>query len=235
MRKMHEEHEMRGVDLGGRRGETSCSKVVCLISGGIDSIVAAYMLAQRGFRPVLVHFNNWPFSTDEIQHKVRLLANQLGTLLGEKLTLYEVPHGPNLSQIVARCRRNYTCVLCRRMMYRLAERVAREEGAGGLVTGESLGQVASQTLANLTVEHEAVSLPILRPLIGLDKEEIVRVAQRIGTFEISIMPGHCCLAVPKYPATRVNLKEVQAEEDKLDVTALVEQAICHAQKALVPA
>ncbi len=100
--------------------EAKVSKVVCLISGGIDSIVAAHLMAQRGLFPILVNFNNWPFSTDAIQKKVKLLGDRLSRMLGTPLIFYEIPHGPGLSEIIARCQRNYTCVLCRRMMYRLA-------------------------------------------------------------------------------------------------------------------
>lgn len=213
--------------------EASIPKVVCLLSGGIDSVVAAYLVAQQGLLPVLVHFNNFPFSTFEVQRKVQLLANQLSALLERELTLYEVPHGPDLSQIVTKCRRNYTCVLCRRMMYRLAEQIAIKEGAKAIVTGESLGQVASQTLSNLVAESEAVKLLVLRPLIGLDKEKIVQVARRIGTYKTSVLPGHCCSATPKPPVIEANLDIIRSEEHKIDISALVRQAVEHAQKEVV--
>lgn len=217
------------------KNKVEAAKSVCLVSGGIDSIVAVYLMAQRGLQPILVYINNWPLSTIEIQQKVRLLANRLSKVLGKPITLYEIPQGPLLSEIIARCQRNYTCVLCRRMMYRLAAQIAENEEAVGIVTGESLGQVASQTLSNLAVETDAVTVPILRPLIGFDKEEIVQLARKIGTFEISILPGHCCSAVPKRPTIQADLNIVIQEELKLDLKRLVDQAIQHGTKTTVQA
>jgi thiamine biosynthesis protein ThiI len=201
------------------------NKVICLISGGIDSAVACYMMMERGVEVVLLHYDNWPYSDKKNLIKVRKLAKKLKGFYKKRLKLYLIPHGKNQTEIMKKCKRKLTCVLCRRFMYRIAEQIAEKENASAIVTGESLGQVASQTLVNLRVEKQAVKISILRPLLGLDKEEIVNKAKQIGTYEISILPGLCCVAVPKKPATKARLKEVLEEEDKMRVSSLVRSSI----------
>ena len=201
-------------------------RLVALISGGIDSPVAAYRMMQRGCRLIFVHFHSAPFQDKTSQEKVRQL---LGVLTRHQFAsrLYLVPFGEIQRQIVAAVARPLRVVLYRRMMLRIAEAIARKEKAKALVTGESLGQVASQTLDNMAVIQQATRLPILRPLVGMDKQEIVDQARRIGTFEISSIPDQdCCqLFVPKHPATKARFDEVEEDETKFDVKELLRYAI----------
>src|SRR5919106_1703743 len=205
-------------------------RLVSLISGGIDSPVAAYRMMQRGCRLVFVHFHSAPYLDKTSQEKVRQLVTTL-TRHQFLSRLYLVPFGEIQRQIIAAVNRPLRVVLYRRMMLRIAEAIARNEKAKALVTGESLGQVASQTLDNMAVIQQAATVPILRPLVGMDKQEIIDQARRIGTFDISSIPDQdCCqLFVPKHPATKATVREVEAAESKLDIPALtcsgVESAI----------
>ena len=196
-------------------------RVVSLISGGIDSPVAAYRMMQRGCRLIFVHFHSTPYLDKTSQEKVRQLVTAL-TRHQFLSRLYLVPFGEIQRQIVAAVSRPLRVVLYRRMMLRIAEGVARKEKAKALLTGESLGQVASQTLDNMAVIQQAATLPILRPLVGMDKQEIIDQARRIGTFEISSIPDQdCCqLFVPKHPATKATPREVEEAESRFDVTEL---------------
>jgi thiamine biosynthesis protein ThiI len=196
-------------------------RVVSLISGGIDSPVAAYRMMQRGCRLIFVHFHSTPYLDKTSQEKVRQLVTAL-TRHQFLSRLYLVPFGEIQRQIVAAVSRPLRVVLYRRMMLRIAEGVARKEKAKALLTGESLGQVASQTLDNMSVIQQAATLPILRPLVGMDKQEIIDQARRIGTFEISSIPDQdCCqLFVPKHPATKATPREVEEAESRLDVAEL---------------
>ena len=204
-------------------------RVVALLSGGIDSPVAAYRMMRRGCRMIFVHFHSAPFLDKTSQEKVR----QLVTLLTRHQfvsRLYLVPFGEIQRQIVAAVARPLRVVLYRRMMLRIGEAIARQEKAKALVTGESLGQVASQTLDNMAVIEQAARLPILRPLVGMDKQEIIDHARRIGTFDISSIPDQdCCqLFVPKHPATKARFRDVEADELKLDVKELLSYGVDNA-------
>lgn len=197
-------------------------RVVALISGGIDSPVAAYRMMRRGCRLTFVHFHSAPFLDRTSQEKVRRLV---ALLTRHQFTsrLYLVPFGEIQRQIVAAVARPLRVVLYRRMMLRIAEAIARNEKAKALVTGESLGQVASQTLDNMAVIQQATRLPVLRPLVGMDKQEIIDQARRIETFAISSIPDQdCCqLFVPKHPATKARFSDVLADESKLDIKELL--------------
>jgi tRNA uracil 4-sulfurtransferase len=197
-------------------------RVVALISGGIDSPVAAYRMMQRGCRLIFVHFHSTPYLDQTSQEKVRQLVTEL-TRCQYQSRLYLIPFGEIQRQIVAAVARPLRVILYRRMMLRIAEQVARREKCQALITGESLAQVASQTLENIAVIEEASRLPILRPLVGMDKQEIIDQARRIGTYEISSIPDQdCCqLFVPKHPATRARLADVQEDERRLDVEDLI--------------
>jgi tRNA uracil 4-sulfurtransferase len=197
-------------------------RLVSLISGGFDSPVAAYRMMQRGCRLIFVHFHGAPYQDKTSQEKVRDLVRTL-THHQFQSRLYSVPFGEIQRQIVASVARPLRVVLYRRMMLRIAEVVARQEKAKALVTGESLGQVASQTLENMAVIEQAALLPILRPLVGMDKQEIIDQARRIGTFETSSIPDQdCCqLFVPKHPATKAQSAEVEEAETSFEVKALV--------------
>ena len=204
-------------------------RLMSLISGGFDSPVAAYRMMQRGCRVIFVHFHSAPYQDRTSQDKVRDLVTLL-TRHQFQSRLYMVPFGEIQRQIVAAVARPLRVVLYRRMMLRIAEKIARKEKTKALITGESLGQVASQTLENMTVIQQAIAMPILRPLVGMDKQEIVDQARRIGTFDISSVPDQdCCqLFVPKHPATKARLDEVTADEAKLDVNELVRYGLDNA-------
>jgi tRNA uracil 4-sulfurtransferase len=201
-------------------------RVVSLISGGIDSPVAAYRMMQRGCRLIFVHFHSVPFQDKTSQDKVRQLVTRL-TRHQFASRLHLVPFGEIQRRIVAAVARPLRVVLYRRMMLRIAEAIARKEKGKALVTGESLGQVASQTLDNMAIIQQAARLPILRPLVGMDKQEIIDQARRIGTFEISTIPDQdCCqLFVPKHPATKARFAEVEADETKFDVKELLRYGV----------
>jgi thiamine biosynthesis protein ThiI len=196
--------------------------VAALLSGGIDSPVAAWRMMKRGCRVVFVHFHAVPYLPATSQAKARALVTRL-TEWQYASRLYLVPFGEIQREIVLTVPPPARVVLYRRMMIRIAEAVARQSGAPALVTGESLGQVASQTLANLSRIDEAATMPVLRPLIGMDKLEITGEAARLGTFEISIEPdADCCtLFVPPHPATRMSGADVAAAEARLDIARLV--------------
>lgn len=197
-------------------------RVLCLISGGIDSPVAAYRMMQRGCRVIFIHFHSAPYLDKTSQEKTRELVRLL-TRYQFSSRLYLIAFGEIQRQIVASVERPLRVVLYRRMMLRIAEAIAKKERARALVTGESLAQVASQTLENLAVIEKATELPVLRPLLGMDKQEIVDQARRIGTFETSAIPDQdCCqLFVPPHPATGASLSEVEKAESRLDLATLV--------------
>ncbi len=201
-------------------------RVVSLLSGGIDSPVAAHRLMKRGCQVVFVHFHSFPFLDGTSRDKAVELA-QLLTRFQYQSHLYLVPFGEIQREVVVGAPAPLRVVLYRRLMGRIAEQIARREQAKALVTGESLGQVASQTLENLAVIEEAVGMPVLRPLIGSDKEEIVQQARALQTYDISIVPDQdCCrLFVPRHPATFSSLDEVRAVESQLPIEKLVQMGL----------
>lgn len=204
--------------------------VACLLSGGIDSPVAAYRMMKRGCRAVFVHFHGRPFVTRASEEKVRELAQVL-TPYQLSSRLHLIPFGEIQRTIVLGAPAPFRVVLYRRMMFRITEAIARKEGCWGLVTGDSLGQVASQTPENLTVVQQAATLPVLRPLIAMDKIEITDEARRLGSFETSIEPDQdcCSLFVPPHPSTKTNLETILAIERGLDIAALTQQGLAGAE------
>ncbi len=201
-------------------------KLVSLLSGGIDSPVASWMMARRGAPLHYVHFHNFPYTDRASIDIVKELAKVLNrTAISAKLSLINLT--PIQEEIAAVCHPQYRVILYRRMMFRIAERLALREKAGGLVTGESLGQVASQTVENLRTIEAVTRLPVLRPLIGMDKEEIMERAKKIGTYALSILPhSDCCsLFMPPHPATK-SIETLVAEDEKnLDVETLIANAL----------
>jgi thiamine biosynthesis protein ThiI len=200
-------------------------RVACLMSGGIDSPVAAYRLMKRGCSVVPVHFHSYPFLSRASQDKVREIAAVL-TRHQMRTSLRLVPFGELQRQVVLTVPPPLRVIIYRRLMLRIAERIARDSRAKALVTGEAIGQVASQTLENLTVIAGATQMPILRPLVGMDKEEIVAEAIRIGTYEISIIPDQdCCqLFTPRSPETHARRWQVEEAESKLPIEDMVKAA-----------
>jgi tRNA uracil 4-sulfurtransferase len=201
-------------------------RVACLLSGGIDSPVAAWRMMRRGCSVQLVHFHSYPFLEATSQEKVREIA-QLLARYQLNVRLHQVPFGAVQRRVVVAVRPALRVVIYRRLMLRIAEAIGRDAGARALITGEVLGQVASQTLDNLTVISTAASLPILRPLVGMDKEEITAEAERIGTFPISIIPDQdCCqLFTPRHPVTRARPGEIEAAERELALHEIVDAAV----------
>ena len=200
-------------------------KLVALISGGIDSPVASYLMLEQGVEIIALHMDNRPFTDDKELMKALALIEHLGELCNQKIRTIIVPHKESQLAFSRNCNRHLQCVLCKRMMLRIGERIAEMEDASALLTGESLGQVASQTIENIRVETQAIMIPIFRPLIGLDKVEIIDIAKKIGTYDISIGPGICCSIVPKKPSTRAVLDRVLREEEKIDLASLVRTAM----------
>ena len=210
---------------GGLPSRTG-GKVAVLLSGGIDSPVAAWRIMRRGCGAVFIHFHSFPHTNVESQQKAREVA----TLLAQyqlKSRIHMVPFVDIQRRIMVETPLDTRVILYRRYMLRIAERIAIREKARALVTGDSLGQVASQTLENIDVISRAVPMPVLRPLVGMDKEEIVLVARRIGTYEISILPDQdcCSLFVPKHPETRARLDRIERIEQDLDVEEEIGQAL----------
>lgn len=205
-------------------------KVACLLSGGIDSPVAAYRMLKRGCQATFVHFHGRPFVSRASEDKVRDIVELL-TQYQLYSRLYLVPFGEIQREIVLGAPAPVRVVLYRRMMVRIAEELARRDTCWALVTGDSLGQVASQTPENLSVVEEAAQLPILRPLIGMDKREITEQARQLGTFDISIEPDQdCCrLFVPPHPSTKTNLEHIHKIERGLEIATLVKQGIDRAE------
>ncbi|MEZ5285937.1 MAG: tRNA uracil 4-sulfurtransferase ThiI [Vicinamibacterales bacterium] len=201
-------------------------RVVALMSGGIDSPVAAWRMMRRGCTATLVHFHSYPFLSRASQDKARQLAALLARFqLNVRLQL--VPFGEIQRQITLAVPSALRVVVYRRLMLRIAARVAERVGAQGLVTGDVVGQVASQTLENMSVTGAAVTMPVFRPLIGMDKDEITAQAERLGTYAISILPDEdcCTLFTPRHPITRARREEIEAAETGLDLDAFVDQGL----------
>jgi thiamine biosynthesis protein ThiI len=205
-------------------------KVVVLLSGGIDSPVAAWKMIKRGCTPTFVHFHSFPYTNKESQEKAKQIAKLL-SLYQLRSKTYLVPFAEIQRHIMVDTPVETRVILYRRYMLRLAEQVARREKARVLVTGDSVGQVASQTIENIDVISRAVPMPILRPLIGDDKIDIVKIARRIGTYDISILPDQdcCSLFVPKHPETKANLEHVEKSEARLDVSEAMKAAMDSAE------
>ena len=201
-------------------------RAVCLLSGGIDSPVASWMIARRGVALEMVHFFSYPYTSPEAKEKVLELARLLTPWCG-RLTVHVVPFTAIQEELRRSCPQELFTLIMRRFMMRISQAVADRCGAKALVTGECLGQVASQTMEAMAVTGAVTRLPILRPVVGMDKEDIVRVAREIGTFDTSILPYEDCCTVftPRHPRLRPTLEEVEAAEASLDVEAMVRSAV----------
>ncbi len=201
-------------------------KAIVMLSGGIDSPVAAYMMAKRGMTLRAVHFHSFPYTSMQARQKVLDLAKLL-----KKYTLHMTVDVVSFTEIQTaiheKCPEEYMITIMRRFMMRIAERIAKMHGAGAVITGESLGQVASQTLESITSTNSVATIPVFRPLIGFDKDEIIEISQKIGTFDMSILPYEdcCTIFLPKRPVTKPRLEHVLRVESVLDVDALVDNAM----------
>ena len=215
------------VGVGGR--------AVALLSGGIDSPVACYMMAKRGLALEMVHFFSYPYTSNEAKEKVLELASLLTGYCG-RLTVNIVPFTGIQEELRRSCPEPYFTLAMRRFMMRISEMIADRVGAGALVTGESLGQVASQTMAAMAVTEDVVKKPVFRPLIGMDKEEIVKISREIGTFETSILPYEDCCTVftPRHPRTQPKVSDFDDIETKYDFEGLCQQAFDNIERVQIP-
>ena len=213
------------VDGAGGMPVGSNGIAVSLLSGGIDSPVSTYMIARRGVRLIPVHFFSFPYTSQAAKEKVIELGRILTSYCGG-MTLEVVPFTHIQEEIRDKCPEEYFTLIMRRFMMRIAERIALYNGGKAIVTGENLGQVASQTMEAMASTQAVISLPVLQPLVGMDKEEIVRMARKIGTFDTSILPYEDCCTVftPRHPKTHPKLREVEQAESVLAVDALVDEA-----------
>ena len=204
-------------------------KLVSLLSSGIDSPVATYLLLKKADEIILVHADNRPFTDNrEVENFIKI-AKHLKKQSKTKIKAYIVPHGPSLEAYRHNSNKRFTCVFCKRMLLRYAEKIAEKEGAEAIIMGDSLGQVASQTLQNIRTIEDAINMPILRPLIGFDKEDVIKIAKEIGTYELSILPSDGCKAVPDKPATMAKIEQIREEESRIPIDELVINSINSAE------
>ena len=203
----------------------SNGKGLLLLSGGIDSPVAGYMIAKRGIKIEALYFESFPYTSEQAREKVFELARKISAYTGS-ITVHVISLTEIQEELVRKCDEDYFTLLLRRFMMRLAKKVANKYECPALITGESLGQVASQTIEAISVTNPVAEMPVFRPCIGMDKEEIITISRNIGTFDISILPYEDCCTVftPKHPRTRPELTKVLAQEEKLDIDALTERA-----------
>lgn len=204
----------------------SSGKGMLMLSGGIDSPVAGFMLAKRGMRLEAVHFHSYPYTSEAALDKVKTLAGMVSEYSGG-LKLHVVKFTHIQEEIHQKCPEDLMITMMRRFMMRIAERIGASNGCQAIITGESLGQVASQTIESITTSNAVVSMPMLRPLIALDKLEIIEISNKIGTFETSILPYEDCCTVflPKFPATKPKMEVVLKAEKNLDVEGLISEAL----------
>ena len=208
---------------------------VSLLSGGIDSPVSSYMIAKRGVQLELLHFASPPYTSEQAREKVLQLAQELTVWCG-RLTVHVVPFTEIQEEIRRKCPEDHFTLIMRRFMMRLGDRLAHELACKAIVTGESLGQVASQTIQALVVSDDVATLPVLRPLIGMDKEEIVRIARHVGTFDTSILPYEDCCTVftPRHPRTQPKVSDFDDIETKYDFEGLCQQAFDNIERVQIP-
>jgi thiamine biosynthesis protein ThiI len=201
------------------------AKYISLMSGGIDSPVASYLMLEKGAELVLVHFHNQTIQKESVKSKVERLAKKLSEY--GKVKLYMIPFGDLQRKVIQHIQAKNRMIVYRRIMFWIAEEILKKEGAIGFVTGDCLGQVASQTLDNLGVIHKAAKHPILTPLLGYDKEEIKNIAKKIGTYELSIEPyGDCCsFMIAKHPETKAKLEDIEKEESGMDIKKEMKEAV----------
>lgn len=199
-------------------------KLISLMSNGIDSPVASYKMGMMGADVILLHMDNRPYTDDRSIENVKAIAERLREVTGKEYPLYIAPHGENQTEISEKCDRSYQCVMCKRVMQRTARELAKMLGAEAIIMGDSLGQVASQTLRNIRSENIGLDFPVIRPLIGMDKLEIEAIAKEIGTYEISIRPTDGCTIVPVKPITEADPEKVENFGTLIDVDAVARRS-----------
>jgi thiamine biosynthesis protein ThiI len=204
----------------------SNGRAVTMLSGGIDSPVSTWMIARRGVKPIPVHFFSFPYTSEQAKEKVVELTRILTQYCGS-MTIEVVPFTHIQEEIRDKCPERYFTLIMRRFMMRISDYIAKSNGCGAIITGENLGQVASQTMEAMAVSQSVTDLPVLQPLVGMDKEDIVRIARKIGTFDTSILPYEDCCTVftPRHPETRPTVEEVAEAESALDVQGLIDEAV----------
>ncbi len=200
-------------------------KAVALVSGGIDSPVAAWMMMKRGVEVVALFMDCRPLVDDRTIDRAIDAVRVLSTWTNKPIKTIVAPYGEALMEFLKYGDHKLGCVLCKRLMLRVAEKVAESEGALGIVTGDSLGQVASQTLQNMHTIEAGIDLPVFRPLIGMDKTEIIDLARTVGSYEVSVQPANCCLGPPLHPETGATVSKVKRAEDVLDMDKLVKETL----------
>ncbi|GAB4316052.1 MAG: tRNA 4-thiouridine(8) synthase ThiI [Methanobacteriaceae archaeon] len=205
-------------------------RVISLVSGGIDSPVATFLMMKRGCDVSILHFNNHPYTSGSNEKVLKIARKLKEYSSGSKLKFYQVNYGEYLHKCIEDAPERMTCVLCKSGMYQIAEKLAEEEKALAIVDGSSIGQVASQTLPNILATRYSTSLPILSPLIGLDKLEIEAIARKIGTMDISIQPDSGCSAVPRYPETNTDLQKLLEVQDDIEIEKLLNNVISSIQE-----
>lgn len=212
----------------------SAGKALLLLSGGIDSPVAGYLMAKRGLKIEAVHFHSYPYTSEQAKEKVITLAKELCEYCDE-IKLHIVSFTKIQEQIHMNCDPEYMITIMRRIMMRIAEKICNQNDLGAIITGESLGQVASQTMQSINVTNSVVSLPVFRPVIAFDKEDIVEVAEKIGTFETSILPYEDCCTVflPKYPVIKPTIKKAEYQEKFLNIENLVDEALSNQEEIVL--
>jgi len=204
-------------------------RLISLLSSGIDSPVATYLLSKKAEEIILIHADGRPFSDEKEYNNFISISKHLKKQINCNVKIFVVNHGSALNKYRQSGNKRFTCVFCKRMLLRYAKKFADKENAKAIIMGDSLGQVASQTLQNMKVIDQVIDIPVLRPLIGLDKEDIIRIAKNIGTYDLSILPSLDCTAVPKKPATKSKLEDVLFEEAKIDVDRIAKQAVYEAE------
>lgn len=204
-------------------------RLISLLSSGIDSPVATYLLSKKAEEIILIHADGRPFSDEKEYNNFISISKHLKKQINCNVKIFVVNNGSALYKYRQSGNKKFTCVFCKRMLLRYAKIFADKENAKAIIMGDSLGQVASQTLQNMKVIDQVIDIPVLRPLIGLDKEDIIRIAKNIGTYDLSILPSLDCTAVPKKPATKSKLEDVLFEEEKIDVNRIAKQAVYEAE------
>lgn len=200
-------------------------KFVSLLSSGIDSPVATYLISKKVDEMILVHADGRPFTDDREIENFKKLVRHLKQAMSCNVKTYIVPHGEALGVFKQNCNIRFTCVFCKRILLYYAKKIAERENADAIVMGDSLGQVASQTLQNICTIQQAIDIPVLRPLIGLDKEDVIKISKEIGAYDLSIAPSDGCTAVPEKPATMAKIEQILDEEAKININELVKNAI----------